>query len=137
MNDKKKTILVSDVMEQDYALVDGTTTVAEALQLMRDKSVNCLIVNKRHEDDEYGIVLVADIAKQVLARNRAPERCNIYEIMAKPVLSVRPEMHIRYCARLFHNFGISAAPVIDAAGSIVGIVAYDELVLKGLAAYTY
>lgn len=78
------------------------------------------------------IVLVADIAKQVLATSRAPERCDVYEIMSKPVLSVKPEMHIRYCARLFHNFGISAAPVIDGAGSIKGIVTYDALVLKGL-----
>lgn len=131
MNDKK-TIRVSDVMEQDYELVEGTTTVAEALRMMRDKSVSFLIVNKRHEDDEYGIVLVADIAKQVLATSRAPERCDVYEIMSKPVLSVKPEMHIRYCARLFHNFGISAAPVIDGAGSIKGIVTYDALVLKGL-----
>jgi predicted transcriptional regulator len=137
MNGKAKVIRVSDVMEQDYALVDGATTVAEALQMMRDKHVNLLIVDKRDEDDEYGIVLVADIAKHVLAQNRAPERCNVYEIMAKPVLSVHPDMHIRYCARLFQNFGISTAPVIDANGKIRGIVAYDELVLKGLAEYTY
>ena len=80
---------------------------------------------------------VADIAKEVLAKSRAPERCNVYEIMSKPVLSVKPEMHIRYCARMFHNFGISAAPVISCEGDIKGIVAYDELVLKGLAEYTY
>ena len=134
---KKKIIRVSDVMEQDYAVVEGTTTVASALQMMRDKKVNFLIVDKRHEDDEYGIVLVADIAKEVLAKSRAPERCNIYEIMSKPVLAVKPDMHIRYCARLFQNFGISAAPVIDCEGDIKGIVAYDELVLKGLAEYTY
>ena len=137
MNDKANIIRVRDVMEQDYALVDGKTTVAEALKMMRDRNVNFLIVDKRHEDDEYGIVLVADIAKQVLAENRAPQRCNIYEIMAKPVLSVHPAMHIRYCARLFQNFGISTAPVIDASGKILGIVAYDNLVLKGLAEYTY
>lgn len=77
-------------------------------------------------------MLVADIAKQVLAPSRAPDRCNVYEIMTKPVLSVHPDMHIRYCARLFLKFGISTAPVIDAAGEIKGVVTYDELVLRGL-----
>ncbi len=133
MNESRQFVRVSDVMTQNYALVQGIATVAEALRLMRDREVNFLIVDKRTPDDEFGIVLVADIAKRVLAESRAPDRCNVYEIMAKPVLSVHPDMHIRYCARLFHSFGISTAPVIDAAGKIKGVVAYDELVLRGLA----
>ena len=53
--------------------------------------------------DEYGMVLLSDIAKQVLAKDRSPKRVNIYEIMAKPVLSVQPDMDIRYCARMFRS----------------------------------
>ena len=128
-------VRVADVMERDYAIIDGIATVAEALAVLRERSAHFLIVAKRHEDDEFGVVVLADIAKQVLARNRAPERTNVYEIMSKPVLAVRPEMDIRYCARLFENFGISAAPVI-ARGEIKGVVAYDQLVLKGLAQQT-
>jgi len=51
--------------------------------------------------------------------------------MAKPVLTVRPDMEIRYCARLFENFGISHAPVVENE-KIVGIVSYYLLVLQGL-----
>jgi predicted transcriptional regulator len=119
-------------MERDYTLVDGVATVAEALAILRERNAHFLVVAKRHADDEFGMVMVADIAKQVLARNRSPERTNVYEIMSKPVLSVKPEMDIRYCARLFHRFGISAAPVIE-GDEIKGVVAYDQLVLKGLA----
>ncbi|MBW2387654.1 MAG: CBS domain-containing protein [Deltaproteobacteria bacterium] len=119
-------------MEQDYTVVDGVATVAEALAILRERSAHFLVVARRHEDDEFGMVMVADIAKQVLARNRSPERTNVYEIMSKPVLSVKPGMDIRYCARLFNRFGISAAPVIE-GDEIKGVVAYDQLVLKGLA----
>jgi predicted transcriptional regulator len=119
-------------MERDYTVVDGVATVAEALAILRERTAHFLVVARRHEDDEFGMVMVADIAKQVLARNRSPERTNVYEIMSKPVLSVKPEMDIRYCARLFHRFGISAAPVIE-GDEIKGVVAYDQLVLKGLA----
>ena len=129
---ERSVIRVADVMERDYAIVDGVATVAEALAMLAERNTRILIVAKRHEDDEFGIVMVADIAKHVLARNRSPERTNVYEIMSKPVLSVQPGMDIRYCARLFHRFGISAAPVIE-NGEIRGIVAYDQLVLKGLA----
>ena len=129
---ERRVVRVADVMESDYVVIDGVATVAEALEVLREKNAHFLIVDKRHQDDEYGIVMVADIAKQVLASNRSPERTNVYEIMSKPVLSVRPDMDIRYCARIFLRFGISAAPVI-ADGEIKGIVAYDQLVLKGLA----
>ena len=76
-------------------------------------------------------MLLSDIAKQVLARNKAPERINIYEIMAKPVVSVDPQMDIRYCARLFENIGIGRAPVID-NGKVIGIVGYTDIVLHGV-----
>lgn len=125
-------VRVADVMDRDYVLLDGVLTVAEALAVLRDRGAGFLLVEKRHEDDEYGIVMVADIAKQVLARDRSPERTNVYEIMSKPVLSVRPDMDVRYCARLFHRFGISTAPVIE-SGAIQGVVTYDQLVLRGLA----
>jgi len=127
----KKMIRVEDVMEFDYIMVDGIATVAEALQRMVEADAHFAIVEKRGSDDEFGVVLASDIAKQVLAPNRAPARVNVYEIMAKPVLSVSPSLNIRYCARLFEQFGVSMAPVI-ADDEIKGIVTYTELVLKGL-----
>jgi len=90
------------------------------------------LLAKRHTDDEYGIVLLSDIARQVLAKDRAPERVNVYEIMSKPVLSVPSAMDIRYCARLFDKFGLTLAPVID-DGPVLGIVTYSNMVLRGLA----
>ncbi len=68
----------------------------------------------------------------MLARDRSPERVNVYEIMSKPVIGVDPAMDIRYCARLFEKFGLSMAPVIE-QGNVVGLVSYNDLVLKGMA----
>ncbi|MBL1379208.1 CBS domain-containing protein [Zobellella iuensis] len=126
-------IKVKDVMHNGYCEVDGLLTVTDALALMRRENAHALIIKKRHAEDEFGLVLVSDIAKKVLAPNRAPDRVNLYEIMSKPVLSVSPEMQVRYCARLFHQFGLSLAPVIDANDTVLGLVNYDDLVLRGLA----
>ena len=105
--------------------------VSQALEKIRTTGSPVLIVDKRSPDDEYGIVLLSDIARDVLAVDRAPERVNIYEIMSKPVVSVDPGMDIRYCARLFQSLGFSYAPVIE-AGKVLGVVGYADMLLKGL-----
>ena len=111
--------------------VDGRLDVLQALKVMKREATTSLIVKRRDEHDEYGMLLFSDIAKKVIAKNRAPERVNVYEIMAKPVVTVKPDMHIRYCARLFESIGIGHAPV-EEDGKIIGIVSYYRLVLYGL-----
>jgi len=125
-------VRVRDVMKTGFDMIDGKMTVSDALKTMKHVDTKSLIVDKRHDDDEYGMVLLSDIAKQVLARDRAPTRVNIYEIMSKPVMSVPPDMDIRYCARLFEQFGLSRAPVIE-DGKVIGIVSFTDMVLKGVA----
>lgn len=124
-------VRVRDVMMDTYAIVEGLTTVAEAVEIAKHRQVKALIVNKRHDDDEYGIVLMNDIAKKVLAIDRSPRRTNVYEIMTKPALSVSATMDVRYCARLFERFGISRAPVIE-DGKVLGMVSYNNIVLNGM-----
>ena len=122
---------VRDCMKTEVTEVDGRLDVLAAMKVMKDVGATSLIVKRRDEHDEYGLLLFSDIAKKVIGENRAPERVNVYEIMAKPVVTVRPDMHIRYCARLFENFGIGHAPV-EENGKIIGMVSYYRLVLYGL-----
>jgi signal-transduction protein with cAMP-binding, CBS, and nucleotidyltransferase domain len=128
---EKQIVRVRDVMKHKFDMIDGKMTVKDALNTMKHVDTKSLIVDKRSDDDEYGMVLISDIAKEVVAKDRAPERVNIYEIMSKPVVSVDPNMDIRYCARMFDQFGLSRAPVID-NGKVIGIVSFTDIVLKGL-----
>ena len=105
----KKTIRVADVMVSQLRSVDGLATVAEVMALMKRHRVSSIAVNRRNENDELGLVVVSDIARQVIAKNRAPERVNVYEIMSKPVLTLPAEMFARYAVRLLVRFGLSRA----------------------------
>ncbi|MFM8442118.1 MAG: CBS domain-containing protein [Methylococcus sp.] len=127
----KHLIRVRDVMKTHFDLVDGMATVAMALETMKHVETKTLIVRPRGETDEIGIVALSDISREVLAKDRAPDRVNIYEIMVKPAFTVHPDMDIRYCARLFDRFGLSRAPVVKDR-EVLGIVSLTDLVLKGL-----
>ncbi len=131
MNERKAVIRVRDVMKTDFGTIDGIATVSEALKKMKSLSTSVLVVNKRHADDEFGLITSADIARHVLAKDRAPERVNVYEIMSKPVISVHPDMDIRYCSRLFAMHNLVRVPVLDGR-NVVGMVSPNALVLDGL-----
>jgi predicted transcriptional regulator len=123
--------MVKDVMKHHVDFVDGMKTVKEALHEMKHIETKTLIVNKRHDHDEWGIVVISDIARKVLAVDKSVERTNVYEVMTKPAVTVRQDMDIRYCARLFEQLGLSRAPVVK-HGKIIGIISYTDMVLKGL-----
>jgi len=128
---ERKITRIRDIMKPRFDVVDGMDTIETALNKMRHVDTKCLIVDKRHEDDEYGILLISDIARNVLAKDLPPQRINVYEIMAKPVIAVDPMMDIRYCARLFDRCKLSRAPVIE-NGRVIGIISMTDLVLKGM-----
>ena len=127
----EKIVRASDVMSDNFILIEGLVTVSEALRELKAKGARCAVVKKRHEDDEYGILLLADVAKKVIAQNRSPDRVNVYEIMSKPVISVRPSMDVRYIARMFDHFGLTLAPVLHSS-EVLGVVSYEDIVLHAV-----
>ena len=131
MTPTRPIVRVREVMKSGVDIVDGMLTVTAALKQMKHPETRTLIIDKRHADDEYGVVMFRDIAKRVLAPDLSPERINMYEIMSKPVIAVDPAMDVRYCIKLFDRFGLSRAPVIE-DGRILGLVSYTDIVLNSL-----
>ena len=120
---------VRDVMATDLHSIDGLANIDEAMRLMREQGVSSLIVTRRDSDDEVGLLEVAAVAAEVVARNRAPDRVSVYEAMAKPVLTLPPDMLARYAVRLLVNLGLSRAVVVDEDRNAVGMVTLRDLVL--------
>ncbi len=124
-----KYIPVSEVMKPDIRKVDGLTSVKEAIDMMREAGTGSLIIDKRDKKDEYGLISIGDLSATIVARDLAPERVSVYEIMSKPVLSVESDMNIRYAIRLVTRFKISRALVLQ-DGRAVGIVSLRDMVLR-------
>jgi signal-transduction protein with cAMP-binding, CBS, and nucleotidyltransferase domain len=130
----RELVRVGDVMSPTVRTIALTASVAEALEAMRDAGVSSLVVERRDDDDEFGLVVVTDIAREVVAKDRAAERVNVYEVMSKPVLALPVDMQSKYAVRLLVRFNLSRALVVDETRSPVGIVTLRDLVLRHAAA---
>lgn len=130
---EKTIVTVADVMSRGVIIVDRTSTVHDAVELMRQNGTSSVIVDRRDPTDEYGILVVSDIAAEVLGKNLSPERVNVYEIMTKPVLTLPAEMNIVYAVRMLTSFKVSRALVIDHERNALGIVTLRDMVLREVA----
>lgn len=125
----KNYVTVGDVLSTPVQEIDGLATVQEAIELMRTHRISSLVIDRRYDGDEYGMLVVSDIATKLIALDRSPDRTNVYEVMSKPVLSVDRDMDIKYAIRLLSRFGVSRALVTE-HGTVAGIITLRDLVLR-------
>ena len=131
MTDKKIT-RVADAMRQGVITIEPTATVREAVGLMRENSTSSIVVERRDDADEFGMIVVTDIAGEVLGKDLSPDRVNVYEVMSKPVLTLPADMNVVYAVRLLVKFKLTRAMVIDNDRNPLGIVTLRDMVLRAL-----
>lgn len=118
----------ADIMTKNVVTIRGAATVADAVKLMKEKGLRALIVQRRHDQDSYGIITETDIVYKIAAFGKDPKKIRVYEIMTKPCIVVNPDLGVEYVARLFANTGIRRAPVIK--GSLLGIISVTDILTK-------
>lgn len=118
-----------EVMNREVLTIRGSATVAAAIALMQQQGWRSLIVDRRHDEDAYGIVTETDVMQKVMAFGKDPQHMRVYEIMTKPCIVVNPDLQLEYVARLFTNTGIRSAPVIE--GHLLGMISMQDILTKG------
>jgi len=126
----ENSLRVRDAMTTSLRTIEAMATVADAIRTMREAQVSSLVVKRRDDADEFALLVIADIAREVIAKNRSAERVNVYEVMSKPVLTVPADMQVKYAVRLLDRFGLSRALVVDERREPVGIVTLRDMVLS-------
>ena len=121
-------VKVADVMRTSLHIVNGLSSVQEAIEEMSRLGVSSLVIERRRPDDEYGVVTVRDIARKVVGASRSAARTSVYEVMTKPALTVAAEMNVKYAIRLLSRFEINRA-LVTREGELVGIVTLRDLVV--------
>ncbi|MCE2718840.1 MAG: CP12 domain-containing protein [Dolichospermum sp.] len=121
-------LTAADIMTKDVAMIRSSATAKEAVDLMRSRDWRALIVDRRHEQDAYGIITESDIVYKVISYSKDPNKVRVYEIMTKPCIVVNPELGLEYVARLFANHHLRRAPVIS--GKLLGIISLTDILAR-------
>ena len=115
-----------DVMTKEVVCIEGTATAADAVRMMREKEVSSLFVNRRSQEDAWGIITRKDVVNKVVNPGKDPNDVKVFQIMSKPLITVSPGLALEYCSRLFDSAGIRRAPVFDGK-EIIGILSNTDI----------
>ncbi len=81
-------ILVEDIMKSSVTTIKPYATLKEALQIMKQKSLKSLIVDKSSSSDAYGIITNTQILRKIMAEDGDIELLNVYDVYKKnPLLA--------------------------------------------------
>ncbi|MCK7576048.1 MAG: CBS domain-containing protein [Chromatiales bacterium] len=120
-------MLVKEIMVKDVATISPFATIREAIAEMRRRKVKSLVVNKRHEYDAYGIITYTTILRTIVAEEGDIDLINVYDVCAKPVISVPELLEVKYVAKLMVNQRIRRLVVLR-DNLLVGLVTMNDIV---------
>jgi len=118
-------IEVQDIMVSNVVTVRPDISVKEAVDSMNRYGIGCLVVVEK--EDIVGIVTERDFLKRVLAKCKDPRNINVQEIMSKPLIVGKPDMHIQEVIKLMVDKRIKKLPIVE-NGKLQGLVTLTDLV---------
>lgn len=127
MSKQRKTERVADAMIADVVTVSPFAKVREAMRLMRGHGVKSLVVEKQDDADAYGIITYTTLLKTIVAEEGDVDLVNVYDIAAKPAISVPPQIGVRHAVQLMVTLGIRRLVVID-GNELKGILTMNDIV---------
>jgi len=115
---------VEDIMVEDVITVDSDVPVMEAVKLMNENEIGCLVVTRRGKN--VGIITERDLLKRIIAKLRDPTKTKVRQIMTKPLIIVDPDMDLEDATKLMFKRNIKKLPVIEGE-NLVGLVSLTDI----------
>ncbi len=92
LSDKENLELpVNEIMEKSVVILDESTSVSAAAEIMKTKGISSILVKDPHSDKIKGIVTERDILYRVVAEAKGTFEVSIGSIMSSPLVSIEKE----------------------------------------------
>lgn len=116
---------VGDIMTPEPEVLEAGAPVIRAAERMRARDIGDIVVV---EDGRlYGIVTDRDIVIRTLGQGSDPSLTTVGDICSRDVTTIAPTASVADAVRLVRAKAIRRLPVVDDAGTVVGIVSIGDL----------
>jgi CBS domain-containing protein len=117
-----------DVMKAHPSVVLSDDTIHKAARIMRDRNVGMVpVVSNLRYRSLMGVLTDRDIAVRCAAAGHGPE-CTVRDHMTSgSLVSVDADADAKDVAAKMEGFHLRRLPVVDAAGSVVGVIALADI----------
>jgi CBS domain-containing protein len=109
----------------DVYSITPEASVYVALQLMADKDVGCLVVQK--DNAVVGIISERDYARKIVLKGRFSKDVDVSEIMTSEVIRISPDEDIERCMELMTYHRTRHLPVFE-NDRLVGMISVGDIV---------
>lgn len=120
---------IGEVCTRQVVIAPAQTPISEAAKLMRQHHVGALVITEGDgKRVPAGIVTDRDIVVGILAQDLDPDRFTLGDITTGELVTIREQEGVFETIQLMRSKGVRRVPVVDAKGTLVGIVSIDDLV---------
>jgi len=116
---------VTDVMTRSVMAVELNTNTKDCAKAMAKRGVSCAVVTQG--GSAVGIVTERDMVSKVLAESIDARNVLVRDIMSTPLITTSPDATLTNAAELMAQYRIRRLVVVDATGSLVGIVTTGDI----------
>jgi signal-transduction protein with cAMP-binding, CBS, and nucleotidyltransferase domain len=120
-------MLVQDLMVRDVATISPMATIREAMQAMKTRRVKSLVVQRRDAHDVYGIITYTNILKTIVAEEGDIDLINVYDVCAKPAITISAQADVKHAARMMVNMKLRRLLAVE-GNDLAGIITMNDIV---------
>lgn len=120
---------IGEICNRQVVFAARGATVKQAAQLMREYHVGTLVIADDMDGSRTpcGIVTDRDIVVGVVAKELDPDTLKASDIMGTELVTALDTDGVAETIELMRSKGVRRVPVIDARGTLVGIVTFDDI----------
>ncbi|HUO81080.1 MAG TPA: CBS domain-containing protein [Steroidobacteraceae bacterium] len=119
---------LTDLCNRSPVTIAAEASLVEAAQLMRARHVGFLVVTPDGlEGPPIGVLTDRDIVVEVVGEAVDPASVTAADAMTREPLVVGIDSSPEQVLAQMRAFGVRRAPVVDATGCLIGVVALDDI----------
>jgi CBS domain-containing protein len=113
------------------ATIEADSTVLDALKVLAERSIGAVLVMR--DDALAGIFSERDYARRVVLQGRSSAGTPVSDVMSSRLTTITPATTVEEAMQLMTDKRIRHLPVLDAAGTLIGVVSIGDMVKETIA----